>query len=105
VLNGGGGLLDQAVTFPIPVPQDIPSSNVLYTPARTPVPHCNGPGSADPGFLCIYSAASHAVDPPQVKNFEDPKFAPGTGRLGFDMQWSVKEPNAFDIGSYTVTAP
>jgi hypothetical protein len=104
---GTSGFLDTAVTFPTPLPANIPESSVIYTPIeKTPVTHCSGPGHADPGFLCIYSSNHFRVKtPPNVIDSE--VFLPQerSGRLGFDIEWEVTGALAFDMGTYTVTAP
>jgi hypothetical protein len=105
--TGTSGFLDTGVTFPTPLAANIPESNVIYTTIeKTPVTHCSGPGHADQGFLCIYSSNNFRVKtPPNVIDSE--VFLPQerTGRLGFDMEWEVTGALAFDMGTYTVTAP
>ena len=32
-------------------------------------------------------------------------FTDGTGRYGFDLRWQPQATEAFDVGSWTVTAP
>ncbi len=104
--SGSGGELDEAVTFPIPLAAEIAASNVIYTPIETPVTHCSGPGQAAPGYLCIYSSHNTGViTPPAVLNSEVSAMQEGTGRVGFNLDWAVTAANAFDIGTYTVTAP
>ncbi len=96
----------EAVTFPVPLKEGIPSSNVIYTPSETPVAHCSGPGHADKGFLCIYVDAKGKVKSESVGNFEGGGgFYPGTGRFGFAAFWVVKENGeAWADGAWTVTA-
>ncbi len=97
-----------AVTFPIPLAAAIPAANAIYTTATAPVAHCSGVGHADPGFLCLYSAAredAKAGSPPIISG--EREFASETGRFGFVALWEIPGASfaAFDEGSWTVTAP
>ncbi len=101
-----GEILEQTVSFPVPLAEGLPSGHVIYTNAP-PVAHCSGPGSAEPGFLCVYSSTSEHVGTPDIK---DPEVAshilpPGSGRLGFMLQWVISAAGPYDDGTYTVTAP
>ena len=40
-----------------------------------------------------------------ISEFEDRFPQEESGNFGFDMEWGVTGTNAFDIGTYTVTAP
>jgi hypothetical protein len=100
------GFLNTSVTFPISLAAPIPASNSIYTTTTAPVTHCSGPGHADHGFLCIYSGnRGRVIAPPLVLAFESASSTEGSGRFGFDMQWSITGEEAFDVGTYTVTAP
>ena len=85
----------------------ISHEHILYTKIETPITHCSGPGKADPGYLCIYSANSENVTRAGgfISEFEDRFPQEESGNFGFDMEWGVTGTNAFDIGTYTVTAP
>lgn len=101
-----GEVLEEAVTFPVPLAEGLSSSHAIYTDAP-PVEHCSGPGHAEKGFLCVYSSSRELVASPLIK---DPEVAShtlpvGTGRLGFLLQWLTSGVDAFDVGTYTVTAP
>jgi len=101
-----GEVLEQAVSFPVPLAEGLPSTHVIYTNAP-PVAHCSGPGNAERGFLCVYSSTREHVGSPVIK---DPEVAThilpvGSGRLGFLLQWGVTAAEPFDDGVYTVTAP
>ncbi|HST32726.1 MAG TPA: hypothetical protein VLJ80_04300 [Solirubrobacteraceae bacterium] len=104
--NTSGANIDDVVTFPIALAAGIPESNVAYTKAGTPVPHCSGPGHADPAFLCIYSSLSEGVETPPNVFSPDGSAAKekNLGRLGFEMEYRTTEADAFDAGTYTVTA-
>ena len=101
--------LATAVTFPIGLKAPIPFENVVYTVDPTHLPHCSGPGHADPGFLCIYANASFNVTLIKTFGTEDEPFgeAVSAGRFGFGMSWAVTTPgkDAEADGTYTVTAP
>jgi hypothetical protein len=102
--SSGIGYLDITVSFPIPLAAGIPVSNVVYTTTNSAT-HCSGPGHAEPGFLCIYSSERFEVEtPPEVIEAEGPK-EDGAGRFGFDLNWHVEGEGAYDLGTYTVTAP
>jgi hypothetical protein len=104
----GPGLLLDAFQFPKPLAETIPVSNVFYTPAGTPRPHCAGPGKADPGYLCIYDAIKLGLGVPTLFDPETDSNQ-RTGKLGFGLIWTstTTEPSEVeaDSGSYTVTAP
>jgi len=98
-----------AVTFQKPLSAPIPVSNVFYTPASTPVPHCSGPSHADPGYLCIYSAVAIGIATPELLDPETDSNLT-TGRTGFALTWKTHATKALgeeeaDVGTYTVTSP
>jgi hypothetical protein len=66
--------------------------------------HCPERGQAARGYLCIYSGTSGGIElTPSILN--PATGAAGTGRRGFILQWTVTAAEAFDFGTYTVTAP
>ena len=94
------------VTFPIPLKEAVATSHVVITNVSTPVPHCSGPGHADPGFVCIYNFVRFHVGSPTTFGIETSEASYGTGRIGFQLAWtSTAAGFAFDEGTYTVTAP
>jgi len=100
-----GEFMDESVTFPIPLEEPAPKTHVVYTTTSVPVTHCPGPGQAERGYLCIYSGNSGGVKtPPNVESFEGHFPTEGSGRFGFNMEWSLTAAEGFDIGTYTVTA-
>jgi len=100
-----GEYLAQSVTFPIPLEHGVATSQVVYTRTGTAT-HCAGPGHADAGFLCICSGKAEDIEAPTIYSFEQVGSATlGTGRYGFDMESEVTLNNAYDVGTYTVTAP
>jgi hypothetical protein len=106
--NTGPGLLLAAFQFPKPLLEPIPVSHVFYTPAGTPISHCAGPGEAEAGYLCIYSAVKLGLGIPTLFDPET-NSNQRTGTLGFGLIWTsttTKEGEVeSDSGSYTVTAP
>jgi hypothetical protein len=100
--TGSSGILVTTVTFPIRLQTPIPASQIIYT---TTLPHCSGPGHADPGYLCIYPTEHGGVKTPPAVFEPEQSANVGTSRIGFGMQWTVTGANAGDVGSYTVTAP
>jgi hypothetical protein len=99
-----GEVIEEGITFRIPLAKGIEAGKTIYTKASAPVAHCSGQGSADPGYLCVYSGSSGSVEPPAIKNPEEAR-NPGAGALGFYMEWQLTAGDAFDTGTYTVTAP
>jgi hypothetical protein len=97
------GYIDQSVTFPLPLANR--AEHVVYTHLGAPVTHCSGSGHADPGYLCLYSNNTSGIEgAPTVTSFETPATETGTGVFGFNLEWLVNGTDAFDIGTYTVTA-
>jgi len=94
---------DETVTFPIPLAAEISGSKIVYTTGSAT--HCSGAGHADSGYLCIYSANHHSVGAPTVISFEGTIAAGTTGHFGFDLEWFASTADAYDVGSYSVTAP
>jgi Collagen triple helix repeat (20 copies) len=101
-----GETLETTASFPIPLAEAAPASQVILTSVKVPVTHCSGPGQADAGFLCIYTNKSGGVNLSTEKIF-NPEISPspsGSGRFGFEMAWTITGADAFDFGTYTVTA-
>jgi len=102
--NTGTGFVMSSVTFPVPLAAALPIGQVVYT--RTwPVAHCAAPGSAAQGFLCIYGEQVKGFSLPTIYGSEGSGNLPGAGRFGLVMEWTVEAAQAFEIGTYTVTAP
>jgi hypothetical protein len=100
------GVIADTVTFPIPLEASEPKGQVIFTDASLPVAHCSGPGHADRGFVCVYDTADAGVKtPPRTAGSEVSEEPEGTGRHGFTLQWEVTAKDAFEFGTYTVTAP
>jgi hypothetical protein len=96
----------QAVSFPIKLATAIPVDKVIFTTTGSAT-HCSGPGHAEAGYLCIYSESSFGLSSPEVRNYEagGSTSKEGTGLFGFVLEWLVEEPEAVEVGTYTVTAP
>ncbi len=103
--SSSSGSLEQTVSFALRLSAPVPVTKVEYEKLGAPTSNCAGPGKAASGYLCIYSASSSGVKAPVVFESEDVLATPGSGHLGFTLQWTVEAPNAGDVGSYTVTAP
>jgi len=101
-----GAFIGTAISFPVPLPARLHPANIVYTTTGSAT-HCSGPGHAEPGFLCIYSRSHKDVGVPEQHSFEGGPIEFGTGVFGFYMQWLIITENeqAFDVGTYTVTAP
>lgn len=99
------GYLDLSVSFPTPLATRIPAAKIIYT-GPTGTTHCNGPGNAERGYLCIYQINATSVStPPDVSAFENQFPQNESGNFGFNMEWAVTGAAAFSIGTWTVTAP
>jgi len=100
------GWIATAASFPVALAAPIPVANVVYT-SDPSAPHCGGAGKADPGYLCIYQVASASVmTPPSVYGMESGAPQQGSGRFGFNMEWTVNGMvNPYATGTWTVTAP
>ncbi|HEY1833522.1 MAG TPA: hypothetical protein VGG08_03735 [Solirubrobacteraceae bacterium] len=102
-----GDFLVDAITFPIPLGQRIPVKNVIYTTVETPVEHCPGVRHADPGYLCFYGVVHGGVKvPPFFFNSESEAEEEGEGasRVGVVVEFDATAADAFDWGSWAVTA-
>jgi hypothetical protein len=100
------GGMEQSITFPIPLSEGLPAGRLAIATTETPGAHCSGPGHAERGYLCIYSNEKARVIGPVVLDTEGPSPpGVGTGRFGFNMAWTITGEDAYDIGTYTVTAP
>jgi Collagen triple helix repeat (20 copies) len=102
--------LFESVTFPILLAERIPKDHVEYVPAASVGPHCEKPGTAEPGYLCIYSnfvPGAEILGEPIRLNIETtvPEQAEGSGPHGFVLEWFKPTAGAYDVGTYTVTAP
>ncbi len=91
------------VTFPIPLQERLPEGKFKYLPPGKTSPECSGPGQAAPGFLCVYSTETSGVAFESVFDPEKPGF--GSGVFGFQIQYETEGTSAFDLGTWTVTAP
>jgi hypothetical protein len=101
-----GETLETSASFPIPLEEGAPSSQVITAEVKAPVTHCSGPGRADKGFLCIYINKEVNVNP-ATKIVFNPEISPsplGSGRFGFMMAWTTTGTDPGVFGTYTVTA-
>jgi hypothetical protein len=99
------GTLIDAVTFSIPLAAPIESSHLIFSEDERPVAHCGGPGNAEAGYLCVYSAHNHSVGKPDIDDLETSPITRGmTGRYGFLLEQSITGSEPFENGTYTVTA-
>ncbi|HEY1834427.1 MAG TPA: hypothetical protein VGG08_08330 [Solirubrobacteraceae bacterium] len=96
------GKIAEAIGFSLGVDGEI---HAEYIPVGgTDTTHCAGPGQAARGYLCVYSTESAGVElTPAVLN--PATGTAGVGHRGFMLQWTVTAAEAFDFGTYTVTAP
>ncbi len=104
VNNPASGYIVGTVTFPVPIPQKIEESHVVFTTA-TGTTHCSGQGQADAGYLCIYIVNSGNVNTPTTYMYEGEQ-NPGVGKDGFAAFWPVTSggAEAWAEGTWTVTA-
>ncbi len=106
-----GERLFEAVTLPVVLAARIPIEQVEYVPALTIQKHvhCEKPGTADRGYLCLYSnyeEGTEVLAKPLVLDIEDAEGeGKGVGPHGFVLEWFKPTPGAYDVGTYTITAP
>jgi hypothetical protein len=91
------GYMSVGMTFARPVPGVLTA--VFVHTSTAPVPHCAGPGSADPGFMCIYENNGGGGLTLLGGN------AQGSPVIGYSWFWRVTGTGEFDGGIYTVRAP
>jgi len=101
--TGGGnttsGYIGEGITYVRPLPAAIPNANIIPAPTW-PVPHCNGPGSADPGYLCLYESVISNIG--VGYGFST---ALGNGQsVGVILFWPVAGTGSYVGGAWTVTA-
>lgn len=97
-----GREIEDTVTFPVPLPETLAESHVIFTTAAGTT-HCSGEGHADNGYLCIYLTNQGNVEEPLSRNFED--FAGGAGFHGLGVFWKASATSeAWAEGTWTVTA-
>jgi hypothetical protein len=77
---------------------DVSIGRLWWVSGTTPA--CPGPGQAERGWLCIYSAEQANVSSPVVFDMEVSPPTVGTG-----ITSSVTAADAYDLGTYTITAP
>jgi len=103
-----GGLeaefLTDSHSYAIPLAAPLDKAHTIYVTGGS-APHCPGVGSAEAGFLCVYSASRQNVAPPAIYTYESGSFVEGSGRVGFDLSWEATRAQASDVGTWTVTAP
>lgn len=97
----------EAVSLPVLLGASFAGTNIEYLPAGSPrSANCEGTGKAARGFLCLYSnfpQGAGILGKPEVLNLEALKPETGVGPHGFVLQWASPEPEALDIGTYTIT--
>jgi hypothetical protein len=92
------------ITFPIPLPERLTEGKYRYLPPKTTSPECSGPGHAAPGFLCVYSTQTSAVEFEEIFDPEEPGSF-GSGVFGFEIAFVANGTTVSDLGTWTVTAP
>ncbi len=106
-----GKLLDDAVSFPLPLAPNVFGEGINYKKVFYLKPgevsgECPAVGHATKGVLCVYSATqTGTLTSPRVVNYEryEGKEGDGAGRYGFVLEW-LSESNGFDAGTWSVTA-
>jgi hypothetical protein len=91
----------EAITFPTPLASVLDSSHVIYLSSPTGA-HCPGVGSADPGYLCVYTSASAGVTFQNIAGHDD---LPGADAYGFQIEFLATPSGGSASGAWTVTAP
>jgi hypothetical protein len=98
--NGSTGYELTGIRFYPPLHAPFDGAHVIFT--KSTATHCSGPGSADPGYLCIYDESDASVSFNSIGN--------GTGTTGASTSGAVLFMNvtgatSFAMGSWAVTAP
>jgi hypothetical protein len=95
------GNIGDGITFVRPLATPISESNVIEVlPLAAPVLHCEGQGSADPGYLCLYDYFRVGI----VSLGAYTSLLGTGGKFGANLFWSVTGGNSYVSGTYTVTA-
>jgi len=97
--------LNASYTFPIPLAAPIDEKHVEYTGSTSTTSECPGIGKAAKGWLCVYTVERKSIELVSIYSDDSGTFTKGTGRYGFDLEWAPGAAEAFDVGSWTVTAP
>jgi Collagen triple helix repeat (20 copies) len=96
------------VTFPIPLAERAPEAQVIYNGPGETSAHCSGIGHAERGFVCLYSSRrASLVTFDGVFDPDTAAIVKGTGTTGFtliDLTTTAEVAEAFDTGTYTLTA-
>jgi hypothetical protein len=90
-------LVGVGITFPRPLAQALPTSNIIDTDAGANV-HCPGPGQAAAGYLCLYPAGPDYFD-------VNPSTAFYSFAMGVQVFWTPNEVDPYVAGIWTLTAP
>jgi hypothetical protein len=108
----GGEQLSTAITFSIPLEVAIPATQVEFTNVTTPGLHCKGPGTAQKGWLCIYTSSEKDVKAETKPNLFNPEggATESPGKFGVGLSWPAEIPaepteRVSVAGTYTVAAP
>jgi hypothetical protein len=97
------------VSFPIPLANDVPASNTVYVSAGDTDPNCPAPGTAAPGFLCLYETDTENAASRFSFNIFNPTAPGGPGgasKYGFAIRLEAGVAGeTITSGVYSVTAP
>lgn len=107
-----GSEVSAVVSFPVPLAATISSEHTEFASDTGNPPHCQGPGQAGRGFLCVYVTEQGNLEAPATFDPEqelvEGALVPGSGLFGFGLSWTVKTGGSTEtraLGSYTLTAP
>ncbi len=100
-------VFEGVATFPIPLAAPI-ETQVEVTREDVPTSMCLGPGTAEKGWLCIYTRSVRNLEFKRAYNPESELEVepPGrTGRFGFGTEWKAEEEGPVEAaGTWSVTA-
>ena len=107
--DGGGAVHFPSVTFPVPLTTGLNAAHTIYVSSGSAT-HCSGPGSAAPGYLCVYQGSIYKAITPVSGSIRNPEAANGTFGTGIHGWAIIVGGNAVSSswsigGSWAVTAP
>jgi hypothetical protein len=104
----GGGLVGTTVNFAQPLATPIDAGHMELLEEDEPsLPHCPGPGRADPGYFCAYTDEQDNVHDFSALIDHKGEIPGGLGRgsVGFFFEVESGFEEVFAAGTWAVTAP
>ncbi|HEX8959781.1 MAG TPA: hypothetical protein VF770_08155 [Solirubrobacterales bacterium] len=102
---GAGGWIGAGITYARPLSTPIKDEHIIDAEGAGPVPHCSGPGHADPGYLCLYDEINSGVEAGYGYSGSEFGASFSSPSVGAVLYWPVTGSTPYSGGEYTVTAP